>query len=39
MESFCALSQNNALDRRSRATREDIRVGIVAWSQRTYHRR
>ncbi|MGW2784694.1 IS3 family transposase, partial [Streptomyces populi] len=27
------------LDRRSRATREELRIAIVTWIERTYHRR
>ncbi len=39
MESFFALLQKNVLDRRSWATREQLRIAIVAWIERTYHRR
>ncbi len=39
MESFFALLQKNVLDRRSWVTREDLRIAIVAWIERTYHRR
>jgi transposase InsO family protein len=39
MESFFALLQNNVLDRRSWATRDQLRVAIVHWIERTYHRR
>lgn len=39
MESFFALLQKNALDRRSWATREELRIAIVTWIERTYHRR
>ena len=39
MESFFALLQKNVLDRRSWATREDLRIAIVTWIERTYHRR
>ena len=39
MESFFALLQKNVLDRRSWATREDLRIAIVPWIERTYHRR
>ena len=38
MESFFAL-QKNALDRRTWSTREDLRIAIVTWIERTYHRR
>ena len=39
MESFFALLQKNVLDRRCWATREDLRIAIVTWIERTYHRR
>ncbi|MDN5896235.1 MAG: IS3 family transposase [Nocardioides sp.] len=39
MESFFALLQKNVLDRRSWATREELRIAIVRWIERTYHRR
>jgi transposase InsO family protein len=39
MESFFSLLQKNVLDRRTWATREDLRVAIVTWIERTYHRR
>lgn len=39
MESFFALLQKNVLDRRSWATREQLRTAIVTWIERTYHRR
>ncbi len=39
MESFFALLQNNVLDRRVWATREQLRLAIVTWIERTYHRR
>ncbi|MBG6185138.1 transposase InsO family protein [Arthrobacter sp. CAN_A214] len=39
MESFLSLLQNNVLDTRRWATREDIRLAIVTWIERTYHRR
>ena len=39
MESFFALLQNNVLDRRVWATREQLRIAIVTWIERTYHRR
>ena len=39
MESFFSLLQKNVLDRRSWATREDLRIAIVTWIERTYHRR
>lgn len=39
MESFFSLLQKNVLDRRAWATREDLRIAIVTWIERTYHRR
>jgi putative transposase len=39
MESFFSLLQKNVLDRRSWATRQDLRIAIVTWIERTYHRR
>jgi putative transposase len=39
MESFFALLQKNVLDRRTWATREELRTAIVTWIERTYHRR
>ena len=39
MESFFALLQNNVLDRRRWATRQDLRLAIITWIERTYHRR
>ncbi|WP_255266272.1 IS3 family transposase, partial [Nocardia farcinica] len=39
MESFFALLQRNVLDRRSWSTREELRIAIVTWIERTYHRR
>lgn len=39
MESFFALLQKNVLDRRVWDTRESLRVAIVTWIERTYHRR
>lgn len=39
MESFFSLLQKNALDRRSWTTREELRIAIVTWIERTYHRR
>lgn len=39
MESFFSLLQNNVLDRRSWATRDQLRGAIVHWIERTYHRR
>ncbi|MGP9624370.1 IS3 family transposase, partial [Corynebacterium sp. AOP34-AQ2-28] len=39
MESFFSLLQKNVLDRRSWITREQLRIAIVTWIERTYHRR
>jgi putative transposase len=39
MESFFSLLQRNVLDRHRWATREDLRIAIVTWIERTYHRR
>jgi transposase InsO family protein len=39
MESFFGLLQNNVLNRRPWATREQLRTAIVTWIERTYHRR
>ena len=39
MESFFALLQKNVLNNRAWATREELRIAIVTWIERTYHRR
>ncbi len=39
MESFFALLQKNVLDRHRWATRHELRLAIVTWIERTYHRR
>jgi putative transposase len=40
MESFFALLHKNVLDRRPRwATRNELRIEIVTWIERTYHHR
>jgi transposase InsO family protein len=39
MESFFSLLQNNVLDRKPWTTRFDLRLAIVIWIERTYHRR
>ena len=39
MESFFALLQKNVLNRRRWATRDELRIAIVTWIERTYHRR
>ena len=39
MESFFALLQKNVLDRRRWRTRDELRIAIITWIERTYHRR
>jgi transposase InsO family protein len=40
MEAFFALLQKNVLNRRRRwATRDELRIEIVTWIERTYHQR
>jgi len=39
MESFFSLLQKNVLKRRSGAAREELRIAIVTWIERIYHRR
>ena len=39
MESFFSLLQKNVLDRRRWHTRDELRLAIVTWIERTYHRR
>jgi putative transposase len=39
MESFFALLQKNVLDRQRWSGREQLRLAIVTWIERTYHRR
>jgi transposase InsO family protein len=39
IESFFALVQKNVLNRQRWETREELRVAIVIWIERTYHRR
>jgi putative transposase len=39
MESFFALLQKNILDRQRWSTREQLRLAIITWIERTYHRR
>lgn len=39
MESFFSLLQKNVLDRRNWDTREQLRIAIITWIERTYHRR
>ena len=38
MESFFALLQKNVRDRQRWVTREELRLAIVVWIERTYHR-
>ncbi len=39
MESFFVLVQKNVLNRHAWATREELRIALVTWIERTYHRR
>ena len=39
MESFFSLIQKNVLDRQRWVTRDELRIAIVTWIERTYHRR
>jgi len=39
MESFFSLLQKNVLDRRRWTTRHELRLAIITWIERTYHRR
>jgi transposase InsO family protein len=39
MESFFSLLQKNVLNRQRWATREELRIAIITWIERTYHRR
>ena len=39
MESFFSLLQKNVLDRRRWTTRQQLRLAIITWIERTYHRR
>ena len=39
MESFFSLLQKNVLNRRRWATRQELRLAIMTWIERTYHRR
>ncbi len=38
MESFWSLVQTNVLNQRRRATRQQLRLAIVIWIERKYHR-
>jgi transposase InsO family protein len=39
MESFFALLQKNVLDRQRWPARDELRLAIITWIERTYHRR
>jgi transposase InsO family protein len=39
MESFFALLQKNVLDRQRWDTRDQLRLAIITWIEKTYHRR
>lgn len=39
MESFFALLQKNVLNRKRWDTRQELRLAITTWIERTYHRR
>ena len=39
MESVFSLLQKNVLNRQPWRTRQDLRIAIVTWIERTYHRR
>lgn len=39
MESFFALLQRNVLDRQRWSTRAQLRLAIVTWIEKTYHRK
>lgn len=39
MESFFSLLQKIVLNRRGWTTRQELRIAIVTWIERTYHRR
>ncbi len=39
MESFFSLLQKNVLDRQRWATHDELRLAIITWIERTYHRR
>lgn len=39
MESFFSLLQKNVLDRQRWLTRQDLRLAITTWIERSYHRR
>jgi putative transposase len=39
MESFFSLLQKNVLDRHRWTAREELRLAIITWIEKTYHRR
>jgi putative transposase len=39
MEPFFALLQRNVLDQRRWITRDELRIAIVTWIERTHHQR
>ncbi len=39
MESFFSLLKKNVLNRKRWATRHELRLAIITWIERTYHRR
>jgi putative transposase len=39
MESFFSLLQKNVLDRQTWDSRDQLRIAIITWIERTYHRR
>jgi len=39
MESFFSLLQKNVLNRKQWETRDELRIAIVTWIERTHHRR
>jgi putative transposase len=39
MESFFALLQKNVHNTKRRDIREELRIAVVIWIERTYHRR
>ncbi len=39
MESFFSLLQKNVLNRQRWQTRDQLRLAIVSWIEKTYHRR
>ena len=39
MEFFFALLQKNVLDRHRWTTQEELRLAIVVWIEKTYHRK